>query len=107
MPPQFRQVHLPPLLPQLPTDLHTPLLSEVFERVLSVCLECFMVLSGVLPATQFAYWEGLLIGKSTCGVLLCVSHIYTQSVLESRLEARIVQIDFSAVFGRVNPQNPL
>ena len=38
--------------------------------------------------------------------LLCVSHTL-QSVLESGQEARIVQIDFSAAFDRVNHQGIL
>ena len=37
----------------------------------------------------------------TCDALLCVSHTL-QSVLESGQDARIVQIDFSAAFDRVN-----
>ena len=53
--------------------------------------------SGVLLTTQFAYWKGL----GTCDALLCVSHTL-QSALESGQEARVVQIDFSAVFDRVN-----
>ena len=53
--------------------------------------------SGVLSTTQFAYRKGL----GTSDRLLCVSHIL-QSALESGLEARIVQIDFSADFDRVN-----
>ena len=52
---------------------------------------------GVLPTTQFAYWKGL----GTCDELLCVSDTL-QSALESGQEARIVQIDFSAAFDRVN-----
>ena len=52
---------------------------------------------GVLPTTQFAYWKGL----GTCDALLCMSHSL-QSALESGQEARIVQIDFSAAFDRVN-----
>ena len=47
--------------------------------------------------TQFAYWKGL----GTCDALLCVSHTL-QSALESVKESRIVQIDFSAIFDRVN-----
>ena len=46
----------------------------------------------------------LLIGKvwvPSCDALLCVSHTL-QSALESGQEARIVQIDFSAAFARVN-----
>ena len=46
---------------------------------------------------MFAYRKGL----GTCDALLCVSHIL-QSALESGQEARIVQIDFSAAFGRVD-----
>ena len=51
----------------------------------------------MLPITQFAFWKGL----GTSDALLCVSHTL-QSVLESGSEARIVQIDFSAAFDRVN-----
>ena len=53
--------------------------------------------SGVHPTTQFAYRKGL----GTCVALLCVSHTL-QSALESGQETRIVQIDFSAAFDRVN-----
>ena len=53
--------------------------------------------SGVLPTTQFAYWKGL----GTWDALLCVSHTL-QSAFENGQEVRIVQIDFSAVFDRVN-----
>ena len=55
--------------------------------------------SGVLPTTQFAYQKGIC----TCDALLCVSHIL-KGALESGQEARIVQIDFTAVFGSVNHQ---
>ena len=64
---------------------------------MSVRLERFMELSGVLPTTQFAYRKGL----GTCDALLCVSHTL-QRALESGQEARIVQTDFSAAFDRVN-----
>ena len=57
----------------------------------------FMERSGALPPTQFAYRKGL----GTCNALLCVCHAL-QSALESRQEARIVQIDFSAAFDWVN-----
>ena len=53
--------------------------------------------SGMLPTTQFAYRKGL----GTCDALLCVSHTL-QSILESGQEARIVQINFSSAFARVN-----
>ena len=64
---------------------------------MSVRLGRFMKRSGVLPTTQFAYWKGL----GTCDALLRVSHTL-QSALESGQDARIVQIDFSAAFDRVN-----
>ena len=56
-----------------------------------------MKLCGVLSTTQFASRKSLC----TCDSLLCVSHTL-KSALESRLEARIVQIDFSAAYDRVN-----
>ena len=56
----------------------------------------------VLPTTQFAYWKGL----GTCDALLCVSYTL-QSAFESGHQARIVQIDFSAAFDRVNHQGIL
>ena len=77
----------------------TSVLSTVFEHLVSVRLGRFMERNGVLPITQFDYRKGLGI----CDALLCVSHTL-QSALESGQEARIVQIDFSAAFGRVNHQ---
>ena len=44
-----------------------------------------------------------IIFTCTCDALLCVPHTL-QSALESGQEARIVQIDFSAAFDRVNHQ---
>ena len=75
----------------------TSVLSKVFERLVSVLLGQFMERSGVLPTTQFAYRKGL----GTCEAILCVSH-RLQSALESGQEARIMQIDISATFDRVN-----
>ena len=51
----------------------------------------------MLPTTQFAYRKGL----ATCNAPLYVSHTL-QSALESEKEARIVQINISAAFDRVN-----
>ena len=64
---------------------------------MSVRLGRFVERSGVLPITQFAYRKGL----GTSDALLCMSHTL-QSALESGQEARIVQIDFSVAFDRVN-----
>ena len=73
----------------------TPILSKVFECLLSVRLGRFMEGRGVLLTTQFAYRKAL----GTCDALLCVAHSL-QSALEMGQEARIVQIDFSAAFDR-------
>ena len=56
----------------------------------------------MLPTTQFPYRKGL----ATCDAFLCVSHTL-QSVSQSGQEARILQIDFSAAFDRVNHQGIL
>ena len=80
----------------------TSVLYKVFERLVSVRLGRFMDRSGVLLTTQFAYRKGL----GTCDALLCVSHTL-QSALERGQEARIVQIDSSAAFDRVNHQGIL
>ena len=58
--------------------------------------------SGVLPTSQFAYHKGL----GTCDVFSCESHTL-QSALESRQEARIIQIDLNSAFDRVNHQEIL
>ena len=58
--------------------------------------------SGMLPTNQFDYRKGL----GACDELLCMSHTL-QSALESGQEARIVQIDSSAAFDRVNRQGVL
>ena len=80
----------------------TPILSKVFERLVSVRLGRFMECRGVLPTTQFAYRKGL----GTRKALLWVAHTL-QSAVEMGQEARIVQINFSAAFDRVNHQGVL
>ena len=69
----------------------------VFECLVLVHLVRFMEHSGVLPTTQFAHRKGL----GTCDALFCVAHTL-QSALESGHEARMLQIDYSAAFDRVN-----
>ena len=109
-PPCWRQANVTPIPKGPPSSSVancrpisiTSVLSKVFERLVSVSLGRFMELNGVLPTTQFAYRKGL----GTCDALLCVSHTQ-QSALESGQEVRIVQIDFSAAFDRVNHQGIL
>ena len=69
---------------------------------MSVGLGQLMERSGVFPNTLFAYRKG----QGACDALSCVSQTL-QSALESGQEARIVQIDFSAAFDRVNHQGIL
>ena len=69
---------------------------------MSVRLRRFMEHIGVLPTTGFLYRKGLY----TCESLLCVAHA-RQSALKNGQEARIMQIDFSAAFDRVNNQGIL
>ena len=69
---------------------------------MSVSLRRSMEFRGVLPTTQFTYRKGL----GTCDAILFVAHTL-QSALEMGQEARIVQIDFSAAFDRVNNQGIL
>ena len=109
-PPLWRQANITPIPKGLPSSSVanyrpisiTSVLSKVFERLVSVRLGQFMERNGVLPTTQFAYRKGL----GTCDAHLCVSHTL-QSALESGQETRIVQIDFSAAFDRVNHQGIL
>ena len=69
---------------------------------MSVHLGHFMEGRGVLPTTLFTYRKGL----GTCDALLWVAHI-VQNALEIGQEARIVHINFSAAFDRVNHQGIL
>ena len=64
---------------------------------MSVRLVRFKEGRGVLSKTQFGDRKCL----GTCDALLCVAHT-VQNALEMGQEARIVQIDFSAAFDRVN-----
>ena len=76
-----------------------PMLSKIFERLVSVLLGRFMECRGVLPTTQFAYKERSwhLWCSSVCGTHL------TECFGDGR-EARSIQIDFIAAFDRVNQQ---
>ena len=79
----------------------TSVFPKVFEHLVYVSGRS-MKCNGVLPTTRFASGKGL----SNCDALSFTSH-KLQSGLESGKEARIVQIDFSAVFDDVNHQGIL
>ena len=69
----WRQANVTPILKGPPSSSVanyrpisiTPVLSEVFDRLVSVRLGRFMGCSGVLPTTKFAYRKGL----GTCDAL--------------------------------------
>lgn len=75
----------------------TPVLSKVFEKVIAFKLTSHMIREGLFPDCQFAYRSG----RGTCDLLVTLDHVI-QSSLDRGAEARVVQIDFSAAFDRVN-----
>ena len=75
----------------------TSILSKVFERLLASKLSKYAIGNNLIPQDQFAYQKGL----GTPDALLCISH-KLQSALDQGHEGRLVQIDFSAAFDRVN-----
>ena len=74
----------------------------VFKNLLLVRIGRVIERSGVLPTTQLEYRKGL----DTCDALLCKAHTL-QSALASGQQVRIVQIEFSEAFDRVNDQGIL
>ena len=75
----------------------TPVLSKVFERLLAKRLSAFAELNRLFPSLQFGFRKGL----GTCDALLTISTIVQRS-LDSGQEVRLVGLDFSAAFDRVN-----
>ena len=75
----------------------TPVLSKVFEKVISSRLQRYSEEGSFLPPSQYAYRKGL----GTCDALLHISQV-GQSALERGSEVLLVQLDFSAAFDMVN-----
>ena len=75
----------------------TPILSKIFERLLAGHLGKLAEDSGLLPDLQFGFRKGL----GTCDALLTITH-KLQRALDCGYEARLVGLDFSAAFDRVN-----
>jgi len=75
----------------------TPVLSKVFERLISSRFGCFLERSGVLPSHQYSYRKNL----GTCDALLDIV-CSGQRALDMGGELALVQIDFSAAFDRVS-----
>lgn len=75
----------------------TPVLSKIYERLISVRLYRFMESRGIFPLHQYSYRKNL----GTCDALLDI--ICTgQSALDGGGELALIQLDFSAAFDRVN-----
>ena len=75
----------------------TPILSKIFERLLAKHLCKLAEDSGLLPDLQFGFRKRL----GTCDALLTITH-KLQTALDYGHEARMVGLDFSAAFDRVN-----
>ena len=75
----------------------TPVLLKVFERLIALRFGRFLERSGVLPSHQYSYRKRL----GTCDALLDIV-CAGQLELDRGGELALVQIDFSAVFDRVN-----
>ena len=75
----------------------TPVLSKAFERLISLRFCRFVERSGVLSSQQYSYRKSL----GTCDALLDIV-CAGQMELDKGGELSLVQIDFSAAFGRVN-----
>ena len=82
------------------TDLSlsiTPLLSKVFEEIVAGKLSNFLKSNSLLLASQSSYRRCL----GMCDALLTLSH-HLHVALNSGIDGRLVQLDFSAASDRVS-----
>ena len=75
----------------------TPVLSKVFEHLLAKRLNNFAEKRNLFPNLQFGFRKGL----GTCDALLTITN-FVQKALDSGCKVRMVGLDFSAAFDRVN-----
>ena len=75
----------------------TPILSKLFERLLAKRLNAYAESNNLFPSQQFGFRKGL----GACDAVLTISD-RVQKALDSGSEARLVGLDFSAAFDRVN-----
>ena len=75
----------------------TPTLSKIYERLIAKRLMNYAIKHDLLPRNQFGFRKGY----STCDALLLLTH-QLQKSLDSGIESRVVSLDFSAAFDRVN-----
>ena len=80
----------------------TPILSKIYERLISTRLCCFMERSGLFPSHQYAYRKGV----GTCDALLDIV-CACQRELDSGRKLALVQLDFIAAFNWVSPRGLL
>ena len=72
-------------------------MSKVFERLLAKLLNNFAEKKNIFPHQQFGFHKDL----STCDALLIITN-FVQKALDCGCEVRMVGLDFSAAFNRVN-----
>ena len=77
--------------------LNTPLLSNIFEKIVTGKLSIFLESNSLLLPSQFSYWRGL----GTCDALPTLFH-HLQVALDRGMERRLVQLGFSAAFDRIS-----
>ena len=75
----------------------TPILSKVYERLLAKRLNAYAESNHLFPNSQFGFRKGL----GACDALLTISSVVQKS-LDSSHEVRLIGLDFSAAFDRVN-----
>ena len=75
----------------------TPVLSKVFERLLAKRLNHFAEKKNLFPHLQLGFRKGL----GTCDALLTITN-FVQKALDCGRKVRMVGLDFSAAFHRVN-----
>ena len=84
-----------------PTDYRpisiTPILSKIYERLLAKRLNAYAEKNKLFPSQQFGFRKGL----GACDAVLTISDS-VQKALDLGWEARMVGLDFSAAFDRVN-----
>ena len=75
----------------------TPILSKIYERLLAKRLSAYAECNNLFPCQQFGFRKGL----GACDAVLTISD-RVQKALDSGSEARMIGLDFSAAFDRVN-----
>ena len=74
-----------------------PILCKIFERLLAKHLNAFAEINNLSPNQQLGFRKGL--GACDAVLIICDK---VQRALDSGFEARMVGLDFSAAFDRVN-----